>query len=281
MDAIDAVANFFMNPNVQKMIGQRMHPYGGNGPNDPVLGGWPPAYGYGYGYPPTEFVPPVCPMYPPYPPPGIITPSPTKPNTPAPSNTSVPLSTSNGSFLGGVGTGAANLATELGQGTSNLLTDLGAGSSQIINKSVDTAGNIVEQSIDAAGNVVNRTFDTAGNLINTTGGLIAGAGLEAGLIIGGTETNVRQLLEEAGSGAVGLVTGSGSGTGATGTAAGGVATYDSQQQYSQQVGYAQGGYQTGYPQSQYANVTNYFGALPQMPPSNFVPMTNDFSKFGK
>jgi hypothetical protein len=240
------------------------------------LGGYPKDPN---GVPLTEFVPPVCPMYPPYlyPPNGLITPTPTA------TSTSTPTPTSQGTFLQNVGTGlenvgtgtsnlltsagtgASNLLTDAGTGASNLLTDAGSGGVKIVSQTVNTAGNIVEKTIDAAGNVVDKTFDTAGNLISTTAGVLEDAGAGA---VG--------LAKDAGAGAVGLITGDR----ATATTAPGGAIIGAPLPVPGQPGYYSGGYQMGLPESQYANVSNYFNAIPQVP-SNFMPMTNSFSAFGK
>jgi hypothetical protein len=169
----------------------------------------------------------------------------------------------------------------------------------IISNTVDSAGNVVNKTVDTAGNVVNKTLDTAGNLVNktidTTSGLVtsgatgaanlltSGASGAANLVTSGV-SGATNLLRDAGSGIVnvadktldttgnvlGSLTRNANTVGGNGAYYGGLNT-----PYGR--GYSAPGFSQGSPP---IDNYSYYGALPKKG-TNYIPITADFSAFGK
>jgi len=146
---------------------------------------------------------------------------------------------------------------------------------------------------NSAGGVVNNAISTTGDVIGGTamgaeaviGGTVMGAGMLANNVIDKTTG----LISGAGSGAVNLLKDTGSGV--SNFLKGG-SNGQGQSGYEQgQSGYGQG--QAGYgtnnnqrstyygTQNQYSDQYSYNGMLPSKSTSNFMPITTDFSAFGK
>jgi hypothetical protein len=138
----------------------------------------------------------------------------------------------------------------------------------------------------------------ANNAINTTGGLIGGAALGAGLLAEKAIDTTGGLISGAGTGASNLLTGAGTGASnlLTGAGRGISKILTPGQNGGQGYGADQGrGYGTGTgtgtgnnqrstyygTQNQYSDQYSYYGQLPAKSGSNYMPITTDFSAFGK
>ena len=134
---------------------------------------------------------------------------------------------------------------------------------------VDAAGNVVNKTVDAAGNVVNKTVDTAGNVVNKTVGTVGNVATGA---IGAASNLATDVL-----GAVGNVLGAaGNAVGAVGNGA---------QSGSMNRGSSSGSMQQPQPPVSGSTSTtdpySYYGKLPAKNSNDFMPITANFSSFGK
>ena len=172
--------------------------------------------------------------------------------------------------VGNAATGAVTAAGNVATGAVNAVGNVASGA-------VDAAGNVVNKTVDAAGNVVNKTVDTAGNVVNKT---VDTAGkLATGVL--GAATNVA-------TGAFGAV--SNVATGALGTVGNVLGSATSALQPAQSVQGTTPGQmqqQTNVAQPTVAGATStsdpysYYGQLPARSNNNFMPITADFSSFGR
>ena len=183
--------------------------------------------------------------------------------------------------VGNTATGAVNAAGNIAGGAVNAVGNVATGAvsaaGNIAGEAVDAAGNVVNKTVDAAGNVVNKTVDTAGNVVNKT---VDTAGkLATGVL--GAATNLA-------TGAFGAV--SNVATGALGTVGNvlGSATNALQPTQSfQGTTPGQMQQQTSVSQPSVAGATStsdpysYYGKLPARSNNNFMPITADFSSFGR
>ena len=157
---------------------------------------------------------------------------------------------------------------------SNIISDTVNTTDNVLNKTVDTAGNVVIRTVDAAGNIVNRTVDAAGNLVtgtvDTAGKFASGAVDAAGNVVGSTVDAAGNIISGA-FGMVGKVLGS--------------ANQDYRNTSTPISGQQQSGVQSG--QQQYGGTNNvmdpysYQGKLPAKKSNEFMPITADFSSFGR
>jgi hypothetical protein len=146
-----------------------------------------------------------------------------------------------------------------GQGGSGTVVDNGK---SVINNTVSTVGNVAETTVDAAGNVISGAEKGLGTAV---GGVASGIGSSVGGIATGVASVANTAITTAGSVANNLI--------------------DAPQNYGSSQGYA-GSVQSGYAQPGFAKGSapidnySYYGALPAKG-ANYMPITADFSKFGK
>ena len=166
-----------------------------------------------------------------------------------------------GNVAGGAVTAAGNVAGSAVNAAGNVAGGAVNAAGNVVNKTVDAAGNVVNKTVDTAGNVVNKTVGTVGNV--ATGAIGAATNLATGVL--GAVGNV---LGAAGN-VVGVGNGLQSGSMNQGSISGGM---------QQPAGGVQppvsGSTSTSDPYS-------YYGKLPAKKSNDFMPITADFSSFGK
>jgi hypothetical protein len=135
----------------------------------------------------------------------------------------------------------------------------------VVNKTVDVAGNVVDKTLDTATNVVGKTFDTAGNLVGKTfdaaGNLLGSTADRLGLDRVGYNQSYRGPVNTSSS------------ANANGYPSSGASATE----------YRPGSNNTGVPTLPNASPKDqysYNGAL-QPKGANFIPVTTDFSRFGR
>jgi len=153
-----------------------------------------------------------------------------------------------------------------GQGGSGTIINDGK---SVINNTVDNVSNVAGKTVDTAGNVIGKTVDVAGNAITGAEKVVGATALGAGVAVGGVAIGASKVLNNAinttGSVANNLIDiGQGQGSAGQGSAGQGSA--------GQSPGFA-----TGAPP---IDNYSYYGALPAKG-ANYMPITADFSKFGK
>jgi len=158
---------------------------------------------------------------------------------------------------GGSGT-MINDGTNTGVGTAIGGTALGAG--------VAVGGTAL-----GAGAAVGGAAIGAGTAV---GGTLGGAAIGAGEAVGGTVSGVGNAVGGIASGAAGIVNNAIS---TTGSVANNLIDTAQAPGYGQSGGYGQPGYSKGNPP---IDNYSYYGALPEKK-ANYMPITADFSKFGK
>ena len=138
---------------------------------------------------------------------------------------------------------------------------------------VDAAGNVVNKTVDAAGNVVNKTVDTAGNVVNKTVGTVGNVATGA---IGAATNLATDVLGAVGNvlGAAGNAVGAAGNGAQSGSMNPGSATGAMQQPAGGQQPPVSGSTSTSDPYS-------YYGKLPAKNSNDFMPITANFSSFGK
>jgi hypothetical protein len=138
---------------------------------------------------------------------------------------------------------------------------------------VNAAGNVLNTTVDTAGNVVNKTIDTAGNVVNKTVGAATDVATGALGAVGNVASSALGVFGNVLGGAGNMLP---SGSGSQGGSAGGMR---SQQYQPMSAGMSQ-----QYPVSGSTSTTDpysYQGALPIKKPTEFMPITADFSSFGR
>jgi hypothetical protein len=131
--------------------------------------------------------------------------------------------------------------------------------SGIVNNTVDTIGGTANKIIGTAGNVVEDVVDTTGNVLNTASNDITGLFKQSGSYRYGDNTNyVPNVPGNSNYGAVNVA-------GITNTNA------HINQRSSPYYG----------TQNQTVDPYSYYGQLPNNGSANYMPITTDFSKFGK
>lgn len=170
-----------------------------------------------------------------------------------------------------------------GKGGSGTMIDNGSDKNTGIGTGIGTA---VGGTALGAGTAVGGAAIGAGAAI---GGTVGGAAIGAGEAVGGLATGAGNAVGGLASGAAGIVNNAISTTGSVANNL--IDTAQGQSGYGQpgygQTGYGQTGYgQTGYGQPGYSKGNppidnySYYGALPEKG-ANYMPITADFSKFGK
>ena len=154
------------------------------------------------------------------------------------------------------------------------------GAGGVVNNAISTTGGVIGGTAMGAEAVVGGTVLGAGLLANktidTTSGLLTGAGTGATNLLTSAGTGATNLLKSAGTGVSNLLTPGQGGYGQNGT-------------YGQGGTYGQSGYGPGNnqrstyygTQNQYNDQYSYYGQLPSKGASNYMPITTDFSAFGK
>lgn len=140
------------------------------------------------------------------------------------------------------------LVAGAGLGAGTLAQEAGSGATSLVRDAASGGANLAK---DTAAGTVNLAKETVGGTVGLAKDVVGGA-------VG--------LVKEAGSGVAGLL-GSNNGDGQT-------------------SGNGQGGYGNGQTpamgtQNQYNDQYSYYGTLPAKKPSSFIPITADFSAFGK
>lgn len=138
---------------------------------------------------------------------------------------------------------------------------------------VTAAGNVAGGAVDAAGNVVNKTVDTAGNVVNKTVGTVGNVATGA---IGAATNLATDVLGAVGNvlGAAGNAVGAAGNGGQSGSMNQGSAPGAMQQPAGGQQPPVSGSTSTTDPYS-------YYGKLPAKNSNDFMPITANFSNFGK
>ena len=210
---------------------------------------------------------------------------------------------------GGSGTKAENGNDVTETDPETKITNEAKKDGNIIERSIDVAGNVVVKTVDTAGNLVIKTFDEAGNVIDKTFGpsirKVGEAGAQVAKDVYGAGKKGLQTGVEAGTEVVEDVYGAGKkGAQATGSVIGdvyggvktvitdlysgikglGSASYAPPAaiatQNPSQIPTQRTIYNTNGPQVN-MGVDNRFGAMPQKSTDVYVPITADFSAFGR
>ena len=192
------------------------------------------------------------------------------------------VTTANTDTLGGATT---TQAMSVVGGVENV-ANTGAG---VVSGTVGTAGDVLKSTgsgaTNFAGKVVDKTTGLlsdagsgAAGLLRDTGSGIAGFARDTGSGVAGfardTGSGAASLIRDTGSGATSLLQNSGNNQGVSGQS--GTSTGQSGTSTGQSGSQNIGGYNTGNSIDKYS----YYGALPSKG-GNFIPITSDFSAFGK
>lgn len=175
--------------------------------------------------------------------------------------------TASGSMLTGSGTGQM---TTQGRGTYATTSDtntLGGATTVQTLGVVSGVENVAQTGADVVSGAVGTVGGLASQALSTAGGLLYAGG-----------SGAVNLAKSTGSGAVDLVKSAGSGT--TNLLTGGRQGYDNQPAANQRTSIPTGAPSTGYSPNYNDNYSRY-GALQGRGSSNFIPVTADFSKFGR
>ena len=210
---------------------------------------------------------------------------------------------------GGSGTKAENGNDVTETDPETKITNEAKKDGNIIERSIDATGNVVVKTVDTAGNLIIKTFDEAGNVIDKTIGpsirKVGEAGAQVAKDVYGAGKKGLQTGVEAGTEVVEDVYGAGKkGAQATGSVIGdvyggvktvitdlysgikglGSASYAPPAaiatQNPSQIPTQRTIYNTNGPQVN-MGVDNRFGAMPQKSTDVYVPITADFSAFGR
>ena len=171
---------------------------------------------------------------------------------------------------------------------SGICTNCGGnGGSGTITGNVSASGTTGAPIATATSNTINNTVSTVGNVagktVDAAGNVIGGAAIGAGAVVGGVAIGAGEAVGDVASGAAGIVNNAINTTGNVANNLIGAGQRGYGEPGYGQSGYGQSGYgQSGYGQSKNVPIDNYsyYGALPPKG-SNYMPITADFSKFGK
>jgi len=157
-----------------------------------------------------------------------------------------------GLLVAGAGIEAGVLAHEAGTGATHLARDAASGTANFVEKAASGTANFAK---DAATGTVGLAKEAVGGTVGLAKETVGGA---------------VNLAKEAGAGVAGILGGKGKGD----------------QGGGEGQGQGQGGYGNGQTpsmgtQNQYNDQYSYYGTLPAKKPSSFMPITADFSAFGK
>jgi hypothetical protein len=136
-----------------------------------------------------------------------------------------------------------------------------------------------KQSVAGQSNPTNNGIGgVANNVVNTTGGIIGGTIGGAGQLVNKAIDTTSNLLTSAGTGASNLLTSVG--TGVSNLAKSGQSGQGGYDNNTQQTGNNQRSTYYG-TQNQSSDQYSYYGQLPSKGGSNYMPLTTDFSAFGR
>ena len=208
----------------------------------------------------TQIVPPVCPACPGCK--GVCTNCGGNGGSGTKTSNQQSLAFDNSTIVGATGSLVANTVGTAGNIVNSTVDTAG----NVVNKTVNVAGNVVGKTLDTAGNVVGKTFDTAGNIVGKTFDA-------AGNLLGST-------ADRLGLDRVGYNQSYG---GPTNTS-----TSDNASGYPSSSGRSSSEYRPGsnntgvssLPNASPKDAYSYNGAL-QSKGANFIPLTTDFSRFGR
>jgi hypothetical protein len=179
--------------------------------------------------------------------------------------------------VGNVAGGAVNAVGNVAGGAVNAVGNVAGGAVNAVGNvaggAVNAAGNVLNTTVDTAGNVVNKTIDTAGNVVNKTVGAATDVATGALGAVGNVASSALGVFGNVLGGAGNMLP---SGSGSQGGSAGGMR---SQQYQPMSAGMSQ-----QYPVSGSTSTTDpysYQGALPIKKPTDFMPITADFSSFSR
>jgi hypothetical protein len=198
----------------------------------------------------TQIVPPVCPS--------------------CPSCPSVSGVCTNCGGNGGSGTQGTNVVT---QGTN------------VVTQGTNTPGQSITNSVNATAGVVNNAVNTSANLLyagaSGTKDLVENTASGVKDLVEDTGSGVKNLVEDTGSGIVNLAKSVGSGITQLGAS---TDISNNNRNYNDnsinRLGYYNSNGAPIINQSSVTDPYSYFGAVPSKP-GNFMPITTDFSKFGR
>ena len=171
-----------------------------------------------------------------------------------------------GLLAGGVALGAGALVADAGEGAVDLAKSAGSGASDLATKGASGTAEFVKDSASGVGGFVKDAASGVGGFVKDAASGAVGLGKD---VVGGTV----DLAKETVSGAIDL-TGIKDGSSTSDGTATDSATRN------------KAGNQINAPmilgtQNQYSDQYSYYGTLPAKKQSNFIPITADFSKFGK
>ena len=180
-----------------------------------------------------------------------------------------------GGVVNAVGTAAGGAVNAVGNVAGGVVNAAG----NVAGGAVNAAGNVLNTTVDTAGNVVNKTIDTAGNVVNKTVGAATDVATGALGAVGNVASSALGVFGNVLGGAGNLLP---SGGGSQGGSAGGMPSQSGSSGSMPTQPYQSGGAQ--YPVSGSTSTTDpysYQGALPIKKPTEFMPITADFSSFGR
>jgi hypothetical protein len=204
--------------------------------------------------------------------------------------------------LGGVSNNLINNTAGLGNTAMNNATGLiagaGSGAEHLAGHTVSTAGDIVSETVETAGDVIKSAIGGTVDLSKALAGNITTLGTGATDVAGKAVTGATALGVGAemgattlGMGAIGSVNNAVNTVGNIGNGHGGQVGQNSRGSAGNYLGDTQGnrGYMssntsssnTGFITSGTPGYNEYYGAVPQKPSTTFIPVTSDFSKFGR
>ena len=179
---------------------------------------------------------------------------------------------------GGSGTSTLNTAGKNGDGITDLLRDTGSGA---VNLARDTGSGAVSLARDTGSGAVNLARDTGSGAVSLARDTVGGTVGLAKDVAGGTVG----LAKDVAGGTVGLAKDVGSAVGNTlGRLNPTTVSDNSQPNYGTNVDGTKSSGVSGsanVPNTAGSDSLSYFGALPSKGGGNFMPITSDFSRFGR
>lgn len=178
-------------------------------------------------------------------------------------------------------------------GSGTIVQNAQRGVSGVINNTLNTTGDIIKDTANAGADIINNTGNNATALLTGAGSgaanLLTGAGSGATNLLTGAGSGAVGLLTSAGSGAVGLLKSTGSGISSILTPAGQMQSMDTSPIYGQNqlmgpsISYGQNQSipENKVTQGQNTQVHSNDVAVSNNKSSPFMPITADFSAFGK
>lgn len=173
--------------------------------------------------------------------------------------------------------GNGGSGTTGGDGSSLVSNSAGGVANNLINTTGNVVGGVALGAGTAVGGVASGVGSTVGGVASGVGSTVGGVASGVGSAVGGAFDSAGNLIQNTGSGVKGFVEDTGSGVkGLLEDVGSGIGNLSSKQQGRQYPGQQQ--------QQQQGNNINpysYNGMLPAKNSSNFIPITSDFSAFGR